>query len=347
MGGLLPKTNEDSEEYYAYPNSLLYDFNFLYFHPQRNIKDKIRIKNNGLIKINTHKVINLNTNCKNIFYLKDGRLSSTFRKKVFIFQENIKIKVISAHKEYIFYHTQLSNGNIITCSKDKTMKIISIYDYSIIQTFEHKDEVYRVVERNNNQIISSTKNGYIHFWEKKHNNEKYKYIQKFKVFEESSHINLLLINKNELVITNEGESLIQFWNLNTNQTVLVLKNANKIYFDKISKILYTNDVKKDSSNEYKETGKFNIIDTKKKILIGHISTGEKGSYITHCLGNNIIFRNINGETVLFNVNYEKGNEEITYRTINCSCEGYYHEFFFHNNKLKTIHINYVDEYKAP
>ena len=250
MGGLLSKMEGDLPEYTASSFSLEDIFKFFYYHPQRNIKDKIRIKNYGCLKINTEKVINLNTNCKNLFYLKDGRLSSTFRNKVFIFQENIKIKVIPAHKEYIFYHTQLSNGNIITCSKDKTMKIISLYDYSIIQTLEHEEEVYRVVERNNNQIISSTKNGYIHFWDKK-NNEKYKYIQKFKVFKERSHIDLLLINNNELVITNEAESIIKFWNLNTNQTVLVLKNANKIYFDKISKILYTNDVKKDSSYKYR------------------------------------------------------------------------------------------------
>ena len=345
MGGLLSKMEGDLPEYTASSFSLEDIFKFFYFHPQRNIKDKIRIKNYGCLKINTEKVINLNTNCKNLFYLKDGRLSSTFRNKVFIFQENIKIKVIPAHKEYIFYHTQLSNGNIITCSKDKTMKIISLYDYSIIQTLEHEEEVYRVVERNNNQLISSTKNGYIHFWDKK-NNEKYKYIQKFKVFKERSHIDLLLINNNELVITNEAESIIKFWNLNTNQTVLVLKNANKIYFDKISKILYTNDVKKDSSYKYIETGKFNIIDTKKKILIGHISIEEKGSYITHCYDYNIILRNIYGETYFFNVDYEEGNVEISYLSISCFCN-YYHQFLIHNNRLKTIHIIFKDDYKAP
>ena len=95
-----------------------------------------------------------------------------------------------------------------------------------------------------------------------------------------------------------------------------------------------------------ETGKFNIIDTKKKILIGHISIGEKGSYITHCYDYNIILRNIYGETYFFNVDYEEGNVEISYLSISCFCN-YYHQFLIHNNKLKTIHIISKEEYKAP
>ena len=68
----------------------------------------------------------------NIFSLKDGRITSCFTDgSISIYDKfNYKLEAsVYVHHTAISYHMQLSNGNIITCSKDNTIKIISLHDY--------------------------------------------------------------------------------------------------------------------------------------------------------------------------------------------------------------------------
>ena len=90
---------------------------------------------------------------------------------------------MAVHRQYINCIKQLSNGNIMTCSSDGTIKIISLSNYHIIQSLKHGNVVIKeMIERIKNQIISFANNSYneglIYIWDKKEN-ELYKCIHKF------------------------------------------------------------------------------------------------------------------------------------------------------------------------
>ena len=72
----------------------------------------------------------------------------------------------AGHKEDVIGVTQLGNGNLISYSKDKTLKIWDIEKGECITTLSgHSGEIARVIELPNNQIASITQNGEGIIWD--------------------------------------------------------------------------------------------------------------------------------------------------------------------------------------
>ena len=60
--------------------------------------------------------------------------------------------IIKEHNGYISYIIQLSSGELVSCSYDKTIKLYNIkgVQYEVLQTLNyHKDYVYKIIELNN------------------------------------------------------------------------------------------------------------------------------------------------------------------------------------------------------
>ena len=97
-----------------------------------------------------------------LLIFQDGRLSSSSDDGKLIIYNKITTQpdlIISEHEEEaLSYHIQLKNGNIVTCSYDKTIKIIKLKgkkEYELLQTIkDHNDNVLKVLEYKENNIIS-------------------------------------------------------------------------------------------------------------------------------------------------------------------------------------------------
>ena len=73
--------------------------------------------------------------------------------------ENLECEYnIIAHNKYVKFITQLKNENILSCSCDKTLKIIELKEnknFNVIQTlYGHQSTVSFAVELNSGKIIS-------------------------------------------------------------------------------------------------------------------------------------------------------------------------------------------------
>ena len=303
---------------------------------------KIKILPNVIINCENLNNLDMKSRMTHIFILKDGRFTACFIDGSINIYNKFDYKIeatIYAHKNPICYHMQLANGNILTCSKDNTIKIISLKDYSIIQTLNHDDLVCEALERNNNQIISVCIDGYIYIWEKKVNNKEYILSNKFLIYNKVYYINILLINNNEIVSLNNEDFLIKFWNINKCNLIKSLENKDKdthiksIYFEKSLNLLLCPNY---YENDFFET--LIIIDTLKHEIIWDINYcfiniidiigyGD-GKVILYCQDKNYcISFNLENKECPFEF-----NEIIT-------CDKFKHNFFYLNNELIIIHYS--------
>lgn len=188
------------------------------------------------------KKIITNNRIRNFLILNDGRLSFS-NGTLFIINLNgkIELKIERSH-----YHTQLSNGDIITSLEDGSMKIIRLLQnnlYKIIYEFENPECYWnnKVLELENGNILSLYSNSTLIVWEKnKNKNEKKKYYIKDKIilnkfsfeYYHYENNNIIKTNKNEYVYTNSP--LIIFLDIKDKISV-VLKNK---FNYKISNGLY-------------------------------------------------------------------------------------------------------------
>ena len=307
----------------------------------------IKIKFLSNEKINCKNLINLDVNSKimiNIFTLKDGRITACFTDgSIRIYDKyNYKLEAsVYVHNNAISYHMQLSNGNIITCSKDNTIKIISLRDYSILQTLNHDDLVCQVLERNNNQIISTCINGYIYIWDKNDENKEYIFINKFLAYDEAYYINILLINNNEIVSLNKLEHVLKFWDLNNYNLIKSLENKEEnshiksVYFEKSLNLLL--------SPNYYDNYIFEtliIIDSIKHEIIYEIDYSFIN--ILNIFGNDdgkiILVCEANNHCISFNL----GNKDCPFKFHEIiTCNEFEHSFLYLNNRLSISHTPLV------
>ena len=116
---------------------------------------------------------------ENIIILKDGRISGcTGEGKIIIYNkekiDTIDLTIKAFKNRPIFYHTELTNGQIIACSK--SMKIIKLkINYFFMETYEivqdivcHNDQVFnKVVALDETRLISSLNDSTILFYKKR------------------------------------------------------------------------------------------------------------------------------------------------------------------------------------
>ena len=123
---------------------------------------------------------------------------------------------IKEHSGWIASFTELHDRRIITCSGDKTMKIIKLIGedkYQIEQTLQsHTNYVYKIIEIKENELISISKDKTMKIW--KLNNENKIECYKTIIFQNSvSCCNILRLNENEFVTSSQNDKCIKFWKL--------------------------------------------------------------------------------------------------------------------------------------
>ena len=174
----------------------------------------IKLGNNILTNIKT-----INTQNSGIYHLsilKNGDFASSssdgeltiYDKKTF----DSKL-IINEHYIALYYFTQLKNGNIITCSGDKTMKIIKINNdkYNVIQTINCDSPIYKVIEIKN--LISVSNKGLMQIWEKSKINNKYNNVTNVIIQKTYSSCNILQLSNNEIVTASRKDKILKFWDL--------------------------------------------------------------------------------------------------------------------------------------
>ena len=120
----------------------------------QKMKNKNERKKNIIFNYNNNYLItHLHTlEVFRLLILQDGRLSSSLDDgKLIIYNKNNKDAdlIICEHgNETLSYHIQLTNGNLVTCSYDATIKIIKLQSkktYKLLQTLsDHLDKVLKI-----------------------------------------------------------------------------------------------------------------------------------------------------------------------------------------------------------
>ena len=112
-----------------------------------------------------------------ILILKDGRLSSSAADNTLIIYNKETFKpdlIFSEHTDYVNYHIQLKNENIVTCSWDETLKIIKLLPdnkYQVIQTLKgHKNVIDKAIEMEDGKLLTCSDDTTVIVWKKNSNN---------------------------------------------------------------------------------------------------------------------------------------------------------------------------------
>ena len=187
---------------------------------------------------NNIKILNYHTEIINhLGILKDGRLVSCSDDSSFnIYNINsYELQLsIKEHSNGILSFTQLNNGLIITCSKDKTMKVIKLINddkYEIIQTLiGHNNTVMKVIEIKNNELISISREENMKIWILNKKNE-FVCILNI-IFQKSGWLctcNILKLNKNEFVTLSLQDRNLKFWNCNNYSYITNINKINTVW----------------------------------------------------------------------------------------------------------------------
>lgn len=160
----------------------------------------------------------------NIILLNDGRLSLScwYEGNIFIFDKNFDIE-IKFKVRTINYYTQLSNDNLIICGYQKIyIYKIGVKSLQLLEELhEHYDEVFKVIELNNKNLITCSKDGFIRIWQ--FLNDKYISIKKI-YFCEDYKMDMVKTDDNKLIISAHGHRIINFFDMNNNFSLLTKIN---------------------------------------------------------------------------------------------------------------------------
>ena len=161
--------------------------------------------------------------------LNDGRLVSGARDYLIIIYNKSTYNpdlIIKEHKGGIFCISQLSSGFLASCSQDKTIKIIKIkgLEYEILQTLEyHTDSVYRIIELNNNTLVSSSVDSSIIFY----NKDKSQYNKDYKISTDGSCCSIVQTKNNEICYSESKNYKICFYDLIEKKIIASISNISK------------------------------------------------------------------------------------------------------------------------
>ena len=170
--------------------------------------------------------------CPHILHLsilKDGRLAACsntnlvyiYKKDTFELQFTIK-----EHSGTVNYFFQLNNNNILTCSYDRTMKIIKLTEdnkYNLEQNLTgHSDAIFKAIEIRDNVLISVSNDKTMKIWNLNNNNNKYECINTINSQNPYSCSNILKLNENEFVTS--GDGCLKFWNSNNYTNISNIEN---------------------------------------------------------------------------------------------------------------------------
>ena len=200
--------------------------------------------------LSLYKELNYHKNgLSHILILKDGRLSSSSADNTLIIYNKNTFEpdlIIKEHTDYVNYHIQLKNENIVTCSWDNTLKIIKLYpnnNYEVIQILTgHKNFVDKAIELEDGNLLTCSDDNTIILWNKNPNNNLYEFKKRIitSISDEFPNTNIVLINDNLLLCSSLSDCKIRFFELKNDFQLI-------FYFDNIeccfsrNSILYLED----------------------------------------------------------------------------------------------------------
>ena len=224
-----------------------------------------------------------------LLILNDGRICSASNdSKInilnkYTYETEITIDIF---QNGIYYISQLKNLNLICCS-EKIIKIIKILDknkksnklFEVIQTLsKHSNKIWKVIELNDNNLISCSSDKTIIIWENNNNFYKFKY---FIPIIADSVRSIIETKINEIAYTSFYEQKLYFYNTKTRNQIKILT--------KIFSSGWNNDIFYYNENYIFVGGNLNIylINIKKYLIINSFETD---NYILSFLliGNNYL-----------------------------------------------------------
>lgn len=144
--------------------------NFIYIYETYNNKFEYRGRILGLSKINSL----YESKADNFIYSANDEPIIT---KYNINTLQLITKIETNHFSKINKVIETSDEKIITCSKDRTIKVFSIFGMSLQTLSSHKDEVKSILELPNNILVSGSYDYTLRFWDLK----KLKNIEKYNI----------------------------------------------------------------------------------------------------------------------------------------------------------------------
>lgn len=169
-----------------------------------------------------YKELNYHTKgLSHILVLKDGRLSSSSADNTLIIYNKESFQpdlIIKEHTDYVNYHIQLENENIVTISWDHTLKIIKLlpnYKYEVIQELKaHTYVVDKALETKEGKLITCANDKLVIVWKK--NNDGLFEVEKKIVANEKDYpdSNIVFINDNLLLCTSVTDKNLKFYEMN-------------------------------------------------------------------------------------------------------------------------------------
>ena len=185
------------------------------FEIKKQLNNLNQTKDFSLSAINLKKEVKYSDYIFCLATLNDNRIASGCKDgSINIYKPNYDLDFqIKEHSGRVFYLFTHSNGNLISCSYDKTIKVFSFLDddnnYKCIQTISnHRSAVFKVIEIHEEKILSISADKTIKIFNKE-NNDEFTYEKTIKCNDISEDV-VLCLDK-EIATASHSES-IHFFN---------------------------------------------------------------------------------------------------------------------------------------
>jgi len=189
------------------------------------------------LKIHTNNVLSLTI-------MNDGRLVSGARDYLIVIYNKKTYQpdlIIKEHQKAVLCICQLSSGELVSCSEDKTINIFIITGkkYEIIQTLKyHIGSVYKIIELKNKSLSSCSGDASIIFYCK----DKSKFNMDYKVSTDGTCSSIIQTKDNEICYSQSGNQKICFFDLLERKIISSISNISKRNYTDEWLILITKDL---------------------------------------------------------------------------------------------------------
>ena len=175
--------------------------------------------------------------CASIYYLlllQDGRVASCSWSpdvKIINLESETCELVLSDHRDTVTHISQLPNGKLVSCSRDKSIKIWTIYktSYSLDHSIEdaHGDWILKIISLSHDRMATCSKDRRIKIW---NTNTPYECKKILKGHQNIVSSIIQLKDKEQLLSGSEDRTL-RVWDLESYQCVLIITH---MYYTKKS-----------------------------------------------------------------------------------------------------------------
>ena len=207
---------------------------------EKETKNKDNEFNDKIENLTNTKTIKPHTEyISNIILLQNGKLASSSLDcyiKIYnkdTFEEEISIKENSC----VDWIEQIKDGTLISCPRDKTIRLYEIYDnsYKNIKVINESSSLWKMKELKSGKLISTMDNSDIKVWIKKDNNLECEFILK----NGGVSYDILEIRKNEVVALSGNN--INFYDLNKRDKINSISGFESFHLNPGKKFCLAND----------------------------------------------------------------------------------------------------------